>query len=419
DLGWGNRTVAAQYNSLVGENTLASAQFSYSEYQSLTEAEIFSTPFQVDNRLEEISVKADLTAKLGDSHTLKGGLQASRYKFTYFQEFDDDASLDFESKPTDVTAYAEDEWRYENSTITRLGLRTRYFSEGDRILVEPRLSVNRRLTDRLRLKVGAGIYYQYLQLVATEGFAAGDFYFPVDETAEPGRSIQAVSGLTYDFNDQYQVSGEVYYTDLARLLIFDNNATFEQEDINTDTLFLTKGEGYATGLELFAQKRTGRLRGWVGYTLGWTRRTFDELNDGKTFPPKYDRRHDINVVASYESGPWTYGASFVYGTGQAFTPAAAKYQLRDPILGDDNEGGFVLPADRNSARLLPYHRLDVSVRKKFGLFGSQAEWFIQVFNLYSRRNEWFVQFDSSDPTNEPEIVRQLPVIPTIGVNFAF
>ena len=168
---------------------------------------------------------------------------------------------------------------------------------------------------------------------------------------------------------------------------------------------------------MFAEKRTGRLTGWLGYTLGRTMRTFPELNGGRSFAPKYDRRHDVSLSASYRSGKWTWGASFVYATGQAFTPASARYTLRSPATGEVTD--YVLPAGRNSARLLPYHRLDVSLRRTFGLWGSDAEFYLQVINVYNRRNEWFVQYDTEAADTEPQVVKQLPLIPTFGIDFRF
>ena len=77
------------------------------------------------------------------------------------------------------------------------------------------------------------------------------------------------------------------------------------------------------------------------------------------------------------------------------------------------------PAERNSARLLPYHRVDVSISRDFIWYGQSFEWFVQVFNVYSRRNEWFVQYNLEDATAEPEVVKMLPIIPSLGVNFKF
>ena len=78
----------------------------------------------------------------------------------------------------------------------------------------------------------------------------------------------------------------------------------------------------------------------------------------------------------------------------------------------------MLPGERNSARLLPYHRLDVSVSRDFRLWGRDATWMVQVFNLYSRRNEWFVQYGIEHLAAEPEIYRMLPIIPSLGLRVA-
>jgi hypothetical protein len=107
----------------------------------------------------------------------------------------------------------------------------------------------------------------------------------------------------------------------------------------------------------------------------------------------------------------------VYGTGQAFTPAAARYTLRSPATGMVED--YVLPAPRNSARLLPYHRLDLSLRRALSLWGRDAAFFVQIFNAYSRRNEWFVQYDTDHPTTRPEVVKMLPIVPTLGLDFSF
>ncbi len=215
----------------------------------------------------------------------------------------------------------------------------------------------------------------------------------------------------------YQLALETYYTDLENLVELDRNAPADQESFQAADLFHTGGSGYATGLEFFAQRRVGRITGWVGYTLGWSRRTFVQLNGGEAFAPKYDRRHDFNAVLNYRSGPWSYSASFVLASGQAFTPASARYRVEDPALGTLTDGALVLPAARNSARLLPYHRFDFSVTRAFTAFGQPASCYVQLFNLYSRRNEWFVQFDNDKP--DVEVVKMLPIVPSLGVSFSF
>ncbi len=417
NLRWGNTLLSTSYSHIFATAFLTNFRLSMSEYRSDNDVQIFTTPFSVDNRLFDLSARADVTYELNSNRRWTTGVLASTYKFEFKQTFNEDEQLDYERTPYDVSVYIQDDWQATETTRIQTGLRGRYFSDGDRYLAEPRFSIGQRLNDQWRMKLGGGLYNQYLQLITTEGFSAGDFYVPIDETAEPGQSKQIVFGLEYEPSDEFQYTAEYYFTDLANLVVLDNRVTPDQEEITAETLFVTDGSGWASGVELFAQRRVGNLTGWIGYTLGWTRRTFSELNGGDPFPPKYDRRNDFSAVATWKRGPWTYGASLVYGTGQAFTPATALYALQNPT--EDLYEVFVLPGERNSARLLPYHRMDVSVTRDFTMFGKQAKWMVQVFNIYSRRNEWFVQYNTEDLSTMPEVFKMLPLIPSLGVEFDF
>ena len=257
------------------------------------------------------------------------------------------------------------------------------------------------MSDKIRVKAAAGVYRQHLQLITTEAFSGGDFWVPLDDTVEPGRSYQAVTGVEWTPSPRYHLSVDAYYTDLANLVTVDTELPDDNEETHSEAVFKSGGTGWASGVEVFLQRRSGALTGWIGYALGWTRRTFPELNDGQPFPPKHDRRHDLSFVVSYEGGAWRFGANLAYASGQAFTPVSET------------------PAQRNSARLQPYHRLDVSASRSFALRGADSEFYVQIFNVYSRRNEWFVQLDAVEPEVDPRKIKQLPIIPTLGVNFSF
>jgi len=281
------------------------------------------------------------------------------------------------------------------------------------------MSLSRQVRPDLRLKLGGGIYHQYLQLVSTEGFSSGDFYVPIDETADPGRSWQLVAGAEWQADEQTEVSLEVYNTGLENLVALDSNVPVDQNSLVADELFVTDGKGYARGIEVFVRHKRDSWTGWLGYTMGWTRRTFAELNGGESFVPKYDRRHDLNLLVARQAGHWKLSASFRFATGQAFTPAAARYQLPDPATGQVDDEQQILSGARNSGRLLPYHRLDVSARHPLSLLGLKGEFVAEIFNLYNRRNEWFVQYDTDESVTEASVVGMLPLIPSVGVNFEF
>jgi hypothetical protein len=418
---WGNTAFTGKWTHIFSPSMFGNFMIAHSEYISETSLSFFETPISFSNSIRDLSLKGDLDYTANSRHALSAGFLTTRYRFSFKQAFNHQEQLDLRLKPTLLSLYLQDQWQFLVDTTVRLGGRSTYFSEGKQLNLEPRLSISHVLTPEVLLKFGAGIYHQYLQLVTTEGFSGGDFWVPLDKTVKPGRAWQTVGALEWEPSQRYQMSIEGYYTGLSDLVVIDNKVAADTggNESRSEDVFISDGQGYATGVELFLQRRTGALTGWIGYTLGWTRRRFAELNQGHPFPPKYDRRHDLSFVTNYKHGRWSLGANLIYATGQAFTPAASRYTLRSPATGAILDEDFVLPAKRNSARLLPYHRLDLNINRQFRLVGREAEWFIQIFNVYSRRNEWFVQYNAEKPGTEPEIFKMLPIIPTFGINFKF
>ena len=416
DIRWGNRAVTARWTRVFSPTLFGHFMAAGSSYENILSFRFFGTPFGVTNSIRDWSLKGDVDYFANRDHTLTLGFLATLFEFDYSQSFNQEEESLYQ-KSVLAAAYVQDEWQAGPLTRLRLGGRGTYFSVGDRLHFAPRLSLSRALSDKIRVKAAAGMYRQYLQLITTEVFSGGDFWVPLDSSVEPGRSYQGVVGTEWNPSRRYQLSVEAYYTDLANLVVLDNAQAVDSESTRSDDIFKSGGTGWASGVEVFLQRRTGALTGWVGYTLGWTRRTFPELNRGRAFPPKYDRRHDLSFVVSYNLGKWRLGSNLVYATGQTFTPASARYSLRRPTTGSVED--YVLPAPRNSARLLPYHRLDASASREFGLWGLDVEFYLQIFNLYSRRNEWFVLFDTNNPETEPEVIKQLPIVPTLGFNFSF
>lgn len=422
---WGNRALTGRWTHVFSPELFGRLIAVYSKYRSGITLNLFDTPIAIRNRVRDITLKGDLDYFATPNHTLRSGVDLTFFRFDYGVRFDNYRN-NLRTEPYLLSAFVQDEWQLSALTEARLGLRTNYYEEGRRLLVNPRFSMSHLLQEGLRVKLGGGSYQQFLQLVSSEGFSGGDIWVPLDETVEPGRSWQIVSGVEWEPSGVYRLSAETYYTDLANLVVLDEEAEENVEQGDSEDVFKTGGRGYATGLELFAEKRGGKLTGWVGYTLGWTRRTFAEIDEGRSFPPKYDRRHDVSMTGIYRFKPvcetcgrWSLNFNFVYGTGQAFTPAAARYTLRDPAAGEPVDR--LLAARRNTGRLLPYHRLDLGVRRTLKMFGEgvDAEVYLQFFNFYNRRNEWFVEYDPDDSSKSPKVAKMLPVLPTFGFDFRF
>ena len=155
---------------------------------------------------------------------------------------------------------------------------------------------------------------------------------------------------------------------------------------------LTFGKGTSNGVEFFLKKNTGRLTGWISYTLSKTTQTFAELNYGNPFPFTYDRRHNLSIVGIYKiSDRWSVSGDFVFRTGSAFTMPPGRIPVADGTLYD---GWYYDYTTRNNSRQKSYHRLDVSFsyKKQRTIFGSkyESEWVFGVYNVYSRKNPYFV-----------------------------
>jgi hypothetical protein len=202
---------------------------------------------------------------------------------------------------------------------------------------------------------------------------------------------------------------------------------------NTDNL-LVFGKGWAYGIEFFLKKSVGKFTGWIGYTWAKTERKFPDLNNGDVYAAKYDRRHDLSIVGTYKLNErWTFSSAFIYATGNTLTLPTSWYIQDQNLLY--NYGA------RNSTRMAPYHRLDISatlydkptkmvtdkatgkeieVKKNF-----RSDWSFSVYNVYNRSNPFFLYVDSNGNFSSGDFkitVKQVslfPIIPSVTWNFQF
>lgn len=247
-----------------------------------------------------------------------------------------------------------------------------------------------------------------------------DLWVPCSDVVKPQMGRQyAVGYFRNFFKDHYETSVEAYYKKLFNLIEYADGA-LPGDDVadNADNYFIF-GDGYSYGLEFFLKKRTGRFTGWIGYTWSKTERTFPDVDNGEPFPAKYDRRHDLSLTSSYQiNEKWSASMVFVYATGNTTTLPIGRYMIDGEII---NEYGR-----RNSYRMDPYHRLDISVtyiNKKTDRW--ESSWNFSVYNVYNRKNPFFIYFYRSgtvtDGTyiNYAKQVSLFPILPAITWNFKF
>ncbi|HEU5292316.1 MAG TPA: hypothetical protein VFU05_16830, partial [Cyclobacteriaceae bacterium] len=212
---------------------------------------------------------------------------------------------------------------------------------------------------------------------------------------------------------------ESYYKYMNDLIGFEEgtNLFFNTEFENK----LIQGKGTAYGVEFLVKKESGKLTGWISYTLSWAWRNFDDLNNGETFPSRYDRRHNGAIVMQYALGKrWAASLVWEFISGSRFTPVIGQYVISAPT----SAGVDLLPvyAPLNSVRLADTHRLDLGIKFKSKPENKfQFEWFAGVYNAYNRANPIGIIIDQDENTGELKYRQPglFGVIPFISYGFRF
>jgi hypothetical protein len=259
-----------------------------------------------------------------------------------------------------------------------------------------------------------------------------DLWVPATDRLQPQTSHHVAAGLARTFRKVYEISIEGYYKTMDNVLEYKEGASFLNPDNRWEDRVL-QGDGRSYGMELFIQKKTGSLTGWLGYTLSWTDRLFEELNNGERFPYKYDRRHDFSIALIKRlnkkvelSGTW------VFGTGNSISLPVGVYQASNPVQPNLTPETLIYPdyydfGKRNGYRMAPYHRLDLSVSFMKETKWGERRWVFGVYNAYSRRNPYYIDVEKKEKNYMGDIYQKydyiqyslFPIIPSISYQFKF
>ncbi len=290
--------------------------------------------------------------------------------------------------------------------------------------LEPRFAASFQLNDNESIKASYNRMTQYLQLISnTASPTPLDVWTPSDKYIQPQILDQVAFGYFKNFkDDKYSLEVETFYKKIKNRIDYIDGADLIANDAIEQVIL--NGEMRAYGLELLLRKNTGKLNGWISYTLSRSEQrtpgrndSESGINNGNWYRSGYDKLHNLSITSSYNySKKWNFGANFVLQTGQPVTFPNGQYQYQ----------GITVPSYglRNENNLPAYHHLDISAtytpkpnKKK----GWQSEWVFSIYNLYGRKNAASISFRQNETTGANEAVRLsiFGVVPGISYNFKF
>ena len=453
-LGWGNLTSALRWNHVLSPRLFANATLTYSRYKFDTRAASADKEYLNGNLTSESSYSLhyfsgidDVAAKLdfdfvpNPQHLIKFGTNAIVHTFypgrfeTEIRESDDNTNIKAtigqpNVSATEMALYAEDDWKITDRFRVNYGLHLSGFLLKDNpyFSLQPRLNARYMLDRGWALKGAFSTMRQYIHLLTNESIGLPtDLWLPTTGIVKPQDSWQAALGVAKSIGKEYEFSAEVYYKEMKNVIAFQEGASlFQFDDWQTR---VSQGDGEAYGLELFVQKKKGRLNGWVGYTMAWAWRQFDDINQGKRYPYKFDRRHDFEVTGSYKiNDRISVAATWVFSTGNAVTLGTSKYEAPSPDYGGYYYNWVTTHTpQRNNYRYRSYNRLDVGIdftkKKKYW----ERTWSFGAYNAYSRKNPFFLTLDTDydyvdGQVKETTVLKQIslfPIIPYVSYSFKF
>ena len=331
--------------------------------------------------------------------------------------------------------YINDEWTVNPQLKINMGLRGSGFNNQGKFYagLEPRFGAKYSLSPDVSLKAGYARMYQYIHLVTTSGASLPtDVWYPSNPNIKPQSTDLVSLGTAWAINKDYFFSFELYHKWLYNQIDFRDGAQLVGNDQLDEEFVFGKGTSY--GAEVYVERKVGDLRGWVGYTLSWSWRTFPDIMDGRRFHPRYDRRHDVSVVAMYDLPWWrerfpiTLSATWVYGTGNAISLPESRFFHSD-FTGQNPFAFIPVYSARNAYRMPAYHRMDLGLvcklNPKTARFRNDLT--LSIYNVYNRLNPFFIYIDAEFADENSQIptrfqakqVSLFPIIPTLTWNFEF
>lgn len=455
-LGWGNATGAFRWNCVISPSLFSNLSAVYSFYglNILQESHFYNDTYRMryDSRIQNVSLKWNLNYTPHPSHQLRTGVVCTGFLFEprAFAEMNTELNIDNKNKinvySLEAALYVEDDMRLSDWGRANLGCRVSYYGAQQHHVVfpEPRASIAVYLHPKVSIKAAFSMMAQHLHLLSSSGYGLPtDLWIPATRKIKRQLGWQTSLGLTYDITPiASTLSLEGYYKQSRGATHYKEGASFlgSSDFFSTDRYYwedkIAQGDSWSAGLEFLFQRKIGKLTGWVGYTLAFTKMTFPEINFGKSFWAPHDRRHALSTVVMYDiNDNWTISSTFVFASGTTFVIPESEHPIAlSPAMPtvphgrDWSHRNYYELATQYGAidklRTENYHRLDVGVQWHKQNKRVEHRISLDIYNLYCRKNPFFYYPNTIYDTNgrgHKQLYKfsLFPIIPTFtyGLNF--
>ncbi len=297
-----------------------------------------------------------------------------------------------------------------------LGIRNVYYGLGKGqyyVLPEPRFNARFKMSEGVWMKFAGSVNRQFFHQLnnITMGLPS-DLWVPSTTLFKPAKATQGSIGTSVKLSKNYQWNTEAFYREFDNILEYNNDAVYVTSNRNWESS-VTAGKGVAKGIETQFEKTKGSLTGWISYTWMKSDRIFAEINNGIAFPSRYDRRHNVYLVANYRINPrWNVSGSWVYNSGFAYTIPVGVFPSP---TSTDPARDILIYKDRNNARSRDNHRLDISFRYVKKSVKFNQSWTFGVYNMYNRMNPFYINIGLDEKGNRAQFqVSLLPILPFVS-----
>jgi outer membrane cobalamin receptor len=445
NIKWGNILTAARWNHIFKSTVFSNLTIYYTKFYYLTDVNNSKTDNDNSSNSEternlfksqvnDVSAKYEIEWFPNNQHEIRTGIFYIRHSFvpgyiSYKLDLpgqNKDTTLNSQKLSADESCfYIEDDFHFNKKTSMNIGIHSSLYSVENKTFfsVQPRIVVNRELSQYMSLKASYSTMNQYVHLLSNSSAGLpNDLWVPSTTKIHPEFSQQIVAGLFYTIPKySLDISFEVFYKKMNNLIEFKEGTSIFSGTSDWQSKVETNGSGNVKGLELLIQKQVGRYSGWIGYTLSKNTRQFEKLNNGKEFPYKYDRTHDFSIVFNLKiKKNIQFSATWVYSTGSATTLAVSKYPLinTDYYFSQMTFDDAHLYNGKNQFRLPAYHRLDIGFTSEKKLTKGTRIWNLSVYNLYNRMNPFILYFGTNN--NQNRKLYQITLFPVIfSFNYSF